>query len=132
MPLQFWLSKISSGATYMDALHHDAVKVLMHLSTAVDREFHEGYSLLLRKVERIFRAEERWMEEISFPELPYHRAQHAQLLSTLYHGQSHIAKGDTQVGRNIVEKLLPEWLVLHGSTMDSALARELRVATLAV
>lgn len=132
MPLQFWLSKISSGATYMDALHQDAVKALLHLSTAVDREFHEGYNLLLRKVERVFRAEEQWMEEISFPELSHHREQHAQLLSTLYHGQSHINKGDTQFGRNIVEKLLPEWLILHGSTMDSALSRELRIATLVI
>ena len=116
----------------MDALHHDAVKVLTHLSTTVDREFHEGYNLLLRKVERIFRAEEQWMEEIDFPELHHHREQHAHILETLYYGQSQIVDGNTQFGRNIVENLLPEWLVLHGSTMDNALARELRVATLVV
>ena len=132
MTFQFWLSKISSGATYMDALHHDAAKVLMHLPTTVDREFHEGYNILLHKVERIFRAEEQWMEEIRSPELRHHREQHAHLLGALYYGQSQIVDGNTQFGRNVVETLLPEWLALHGATMDNALARELRVATLAV
>ncbi len=116
----------------MDALHHDAVKALMRLSTAVDREFHEGYDALLHKVERIFRTEERWMEEIGFPELQYHREQHASILGTLYHGQSQLAGGNTQFGRNIIENLLPEWLHFHASTMDSTLARQLRMATLAV
>lgn len=131
MPFHFWLSKISSGATYMDALHHDAVKVMAHLSTAMDKEFHEGYELLLRKVEQIFRAEERWMEEIDFPELQHHREQHSHILGTLYNGQSQIARGNTQFGRNIIEYLLPEWLFFHASTMDRTLAQELRAATLA-
>lgn len=115
----------------MDALHHDVVVALTRLTTAVDREFREGYDTLLHKVERIFRAEERWMEEINFPELKHHREQHASILGDLLHGRAQIASGDTQFGRNIIENLLPEWLHLHSSTMDSALARELRVATLA-
>jgi len=131
MPFHFWLSKISSGAIYMDALHHDTVQALMRISTTADQEFCEGYGLLLHKVERIFRTEERWMEEIDSPELKHHRAQHARILGNLYQGQSHIARGDTQFGRNIIDKSLPEWLFFHASTMDSTLAQELRMATLA-
>ena len=86
--------------------------------------------MLVRKFESIFRAEERWMEEIRFPELKHHREQHANILDTLYHGRSQISGGNTQFGRNIVENLLPEWLHFHASTMDNALARELRVAAL--
>ena len=114
----------------MDALHHDVANALIRLGAARDREFHEGYEVVVRKFERIFRAEERWMEEIRFAELKHHRQQHASILDTLYHGRAQLAEGNTQFGRNIVETLLPEWLHFHASTMDSALARELRVAAL--
>jgi methyl-accepting chemotaxis protein len=130
MPFHFWLSRISEGATYMDALHHDVATALMHLPSTKDAEFQERYELLLYKLERIFRAEERWMEEIRFPELKHHREQHASILDTLYYGRSQLSGGNTQFGRNIIENLLPEWLHFHATTMDSALARELRVAAL--
>jgi hemerythrin-like metal-binding protein len=130
MPFHFWLSRIADGATYMDALHHDVAKALLRLPAIKDDEFQDGYDVLLRKLERIFRAEERWMEEIRFPELKHHREQHVSILHTLYHGRSQLTDGNTQFGRNIIENLLPEWLHFHASTMDSALARELRVAAL--
>lgn len=114
----------------MDALHHDVATALMRLPCTKDTEFHERYDIFLCKLERIFRAEERWMEEIGFPELKHHREQHASILNTLYHGRSQLSDGNTQYGRNIVENLLPEWLHFHASTMDTALARELRVAAL--
>lgn len=114
----------------MDALHHDVAKALIHLPTVIDGEFHESYEILLRKLERIFRAEERWMEEINFPELKHHREQHASILDTLYQGCAHLAGGNIQFARNIIENRLPEWLHFHASTMDNALARELRVAAL--
>lgn len=114
----------------MDALHHDVARQLTKLPGTGDAEFQEGYEALLRKLERIFRAEERWMEEIGFSELKHHREQHASILDTLYHGRSQIANGNTQFGRRIIENLLPEWLHFHASTMDSALSRELRVAAL--
>lgn len=114
----------------MDALHHDVATALMRLPSAKDAEFQERYEILLHKLERIFRTEERWMEEIRFPELKHHREQHASILDTLYHGHAQLAEGNTQFGRNIVENLLPEWLHFHALTMDSALVRELRVAAL--
>jgi hemerythrin len=130
MPFHFWLSRISEGATYMDALHHDVAKALMRLPAAMEGDFHEGYEVLLRKLERIFRAEERWMEEIGFPELTHHREQHSSILDTLYQGRSQLAGGNAHFTRNLIENLLPEWLHFHVSTMDSALVRELRIAAL--
>jgi hemerythrin len=129
MSFHYWLSEIALGASYMDALHQDFVDSLSRLSTPIDQEFQLGYDTVLIKVERIFRAEEVWMEEIAFPELKHHRLQHASILGTLYQGQSRLRQGDTQFGRNIIEKLLPEWLLFHSSTMDTALAHELRLAT---
>lgn len=101
----------------------------MQLSAAADPEFKQEYGRLIYKAERIFRTEEQWMEEIAFPELKHHRAQHASILGTLYRGQSKILAGNNQAGRHILDHDLPEWLLLHAFTMDVALADELRVAT---
>ncbi len=112
----------------MDALHHDCVEILSRLSTALDLEFRDGYDSLLNKVERIFRTEEQWMEEINFSELKHHREQHASILGSLYQGQAKIMTGNVQAGRDIIEKLLPEWLLFHATTMDTALANEMQMA----
>ncbi len=111
----------------MDALHHDCVEILMRLSNTNDCEFHDHYALLLNKVERIFRTEEQWMEEINFSELKHHREQHASILGTLYHGQTKVMAGNFEAGRDIIDNLLPQWLLFHSSTMDTALANELQL-----
>lgn len=131
MPFHFWLSEISLGASYMDALHHDLVETLLHLATASDYDFPCSYDMLIVKTESVFRTEEQWMEEIGFPELKHHREQHANILGTLYHGQAQIMCGNIRYARNVIAQLLPEWLLMHASTMDRALANELRLATLA-
>lgn len=128
MLITFWLSEVSSGTSFMDALHKDCVDTLIQLPSTQDGEFQSGYNRLLKKVERAFRTEEHWMEEIDFCELKHHREQHASILSTLYAGQSRIMSNDVDFGRNLIENLLPEWLLLHATTMDSALASELQHA----
>ena len=40
------------------------------------------------------RAEEQWMEEISFPALKEHRALHAEVLSVLHKSQARAMAGD--------------------------------------
>lgn len=128
MPFHFWLSKLSTGTSFLDALHHDCRQTLLLLPYAVDREFKSGYDALICKFERTFRTEERWMEEMDFPELRQHREQHAGILGTLYQGQTQVMAGNLQWGRDIIEKFLPQWLLLHASSMDAALASELALS----
>jgi hemerythrin len=109
----------------MYALHQDCVAMLVRLSSSVDREFKADYSSLIDKIEQVFRKEEQWMEDLDFPELKHHREQHAGILSTLHHGQARVMDDDLESGREIVTKLLPEWLLIHTTTMDAALANQL-------
>lgn len=83
---------------------------------------------MICKFERTFRTEERWMEEMDFPELRQHCEQHAGILGTLYQGQTQVMAGNLQWGRDIIEKFLPQWLLLHASSMDAALASELALS----
>lgn len=106
----------------MDKLHHDLFATLDELSCVTDYEFPEGYCSLVRKVERAFRAEEQWMEDTNFPAMLVHQEQHARVLGGLHNVHMRVMSGDLEIGRKVVDDLLPQWLAFHISTMDTALA----------
>lgn len=128
MSVPHWLSKILSGTSFLDVLHNDCTQALTSLVLTEDVHFRSNYESLINKIERAFQTEERWMEEIDFPELKHHREQHASILSLLYQGQAHVMRGDFKFGRRLAEEFLPQWLLLHASTMDAALANEIELS----
>jgi hemerythrin len=120
-------SDILSGVVAIDGLHKIFFEALDELSSATDGEFDTGYDKFIRQVERVFAAEEKWMEEIDFPVLKSHREQHARVLSGLHHIRTRVMDGDLALGREVVEKLLPQWFVLHAFTMDAPLATAMQM-----
>lgn len=117
-----FLSTILPGVPAMDKLHRDLFATLDELSCVTDHEFPEGYSTLVRKVERAFRVEEQWMEDTDFPAMRVHQEQHARVLGGLHNVHMRVMGGDLEIGRKVVDDLLPQWLAFHVSTMDTALA----------
>lgn len=117
-----FLPTILPGVPAMDRLHRDLFTTLEELSCVTDREFPEGYSTLVRKVEHAFRAEQQWMEDIDFPGMLAHQEQHARVLGGLHNVHLRVMEGDLEIGRKVVDDLLPQWLAFHISTMDTALA----------
>ena len=115
----------------MDTLHHDLFTVLDELSGIDDRAFPEGYRALVCKVERVFRTEEQWMEDTDFPAMRSHQEQHARVLGGLHNVHRRVMNGEIDVGREVVEHLLPQWLAFHISTMDSTLAVAIQLSTAA-
>ena len=112
----------SSGEPAMDQLHHDLFTALDELSDVTDREFQEGYGMLVGKLERAFRSEEQWMEDSDFPAMRVHQEQHARVLGGLHNVHVRVMNGDLEIGRKVIAELLPQWLAFHISTMDTALA----------
>jgi len=113
----------------MDTLHHDLFVTLDELSCTDDRMFPERYGMLVHKVERVFRTEEQWMEETDFPAIRSHQEQHARVLGGLHNAHSHVMNGEIDVGREVVARLLPQWLTFHVSTMDAALAVAMQMSS---
>ena len=120
-------SDISSGVVAMDALHKTFFDALDELSSAMDREFDTCYDRFIRTVERAFATEEKWMEEIDFPVLKSHREQHARVLGGLHTIRTRVMDGDLALGREAVEKLLPQWFAFHVFTMDAPLATAMQM-----
>lgn len=112
----------SSGVPIMDQLHRDLFESLDRLSISKDSEFANGYKVLVSQVEQVFRKEQQWMEEISFPSLKAHQEQHARVLGALHNVHAYVMEGELTLGREVVTNLFPQWFAFHISTMDRSLA----------
>jgi len=106
----------------MDALHQALFAALDRLSIAGDSNYCQSYVKFVGEVERAFRQESDWMDEVDFPLYREHMEQHARVLSALHHAAPQVMEGNVATGRKITEILLPQWMAFHIATMDMALA----------
>ncbi|WP_317202558.1 universal stress protein [Janthinobacterium sp.] len=123
-----WTPEMALGILAMDESHKALLDGLERLAATPDTLFAAGFTALTAAVERDFAEEEAAMESIGFPGLRAHREQHARVLSGLHHTDPFVRQGDVAQGRRAIE-LLPQWFVMHQSSMDLALAAALDLAT---
>ncbi len=116
------LPEISSGVPAIDRLHQDLFDALNTVTKASDQEFCDEYLAFIKKLEYVFRQEGEWMEEIDFAGIKSHQEQHARVLGALHNTFAQVLNGDLSLGRRVVSVLLPQWLLFHIATMDTALA----------
>lgn len=119
---------ISSGVPDVDRLHHDLFSALDKLSSSDDTNFCSQFAVFVGKVERAFREEETWMDDLDFAETAIHQEQHARVLGALHHVHAQVMGGDLATGRYVADELLPQWLLLHISTMDTPVALAMQLA----
>lgn len=113
---------ISTGIAAFDGLHREFIGRLKYLPVASDEEFVCRFGQLVAKMEETFAREEEWMEEIEFPARHSHLEQHARVLAAMHKVHSSVMAGNFEVGRQVVQELLPKWFALHVATMDAVLA----------
>ncbi len=116
-----WSPDMSLGVPALDAAHREFLQDLMRLDGVGDENFGAAFQELVARIEADFHEEESLMEALDYPGLRSHREQHARVLSALHHIEPRVVEGDVALGRDAVE-LLPQWFVVHLSTMDTALA----------
>lgn len=116
-----WSPQMALGIPAIDDAHKAFIEEVAHLADVPDPELGTGFSTLIAGLERHFHEEEALMDEIEFPALQSHREQHARVLGALHHAVPELMRGDCASARKALE-LLPQWFLLHLSTMDMALA----------
>ena len=116
----------SSNMAAPELVRHKLFSIMEEVSASKDHEFGGRYADLVGEVERTFRAEEQWMEDLDFPDFRDHQEQHARVLGVLHHVHKHVMDGEFDQGRLVVAKLLPQWLEFHASMMDAPLARAMQ------
>lgn len=115
------------GIVFMDESHRALHDGIDRLSSVTDAEFAAAFESLLKEVHEHFKEEEQAMEEIGFPGISCHRAQHAQALDALQQACLRAREGAIAEGREIGGLFL-QWLDFHIATMDRMLASFLQHA----
>jgi hemerythrin len=118
----------ATGVLIMDVLHRRVDDALDATLGADDGAFLQRFCGLVAILEEAFATEEFWMEEADYPAMKQHREQHARVLSGMHHVYCSLMAGDTGTARKVVACLLPDFLKLHGDTMDTALSMHLQVS----
>lgn len=117
-----------TGIAPLDRLQRDFLDAMKCLAAVPDHEFPHQYGNFVKTVERIFRIEETWMEELDCAIVCCHREQHARVLGALHNVHGRVMSGDIAIGRDVIERLLPQWFALHVETMDAALGTAIACA----
>jgi hemerythrin len=122
-----WSQNMTCGVPALDRAHERLFAELRQLAAAADEMFSDCLCRVIAIVEQDFGDEERLMDDIDFPAIGSHREQHARVLGGLHHAASRVMSGDIACGRDAVA-LLMQWLPVHVSTMDTALAVAIDIA----
>ena len=113
------------GLAPMDATHHEFVALVNQLNAAKGEAFKGLFTQLQQHTHAHFAQEESWMHSSNFPALTEHRADHQRVLGDMNRFARQVERGLLPMARAYVREL-PNWFLLHASTMDSALAAHLK------
>ncbi len=128
MPQEISKTELCTGIVAIDNLHREFLRALEHLSSTPDHAFEPKYRAFVQTAEKTFGIEEAWMEDLDCAIIHAHREQHARVLGALHNVHARLMDGDITLGREVAEKLLPQWFAFHVSTMDVALGALLESA----
>jgi hemerythrin len=123
MPAMEWSDKLELGLGKMDDTHREFVECYNALLAAAPEAFIDRLDAFIAHTVEHFDQENRWMEKVNFPGC--HRAEHDRVLVVLRDVRERAARGDTFLGRRLVEEL-PAWFDNHVNGMDAALAFHLQ------
>ncbi len=123
MPAATWNSQLETGIDLIDAQHKALFEAINQFAVAVEggrteQGIAESLDFLATYTLDHFEAEERFMENMGFPGLAPHRAEHQRLLIRVRVLQGRLAQ-HIPVAREVAA-LLAGWLKHHISEMDMA------------
>lgn len=122
MSRRICLSETSPGLLALSELYRDLAAALDRLSSTRDHDFCDAYKHCVALAEQVFRQEEEWMTQIDLPTFKDHQEQHARALGALHHVHRRVMDGEIDLGREVVDELLPQWIAFHVASIDETLA----------
>jgi hemerythrin-like metal-binding protein len=112
----------------IDKDHEEFIDLLNALDIATNADFPALFQQLYEYTEQHFERENQWMAQTAYPGIADHKAEHQRVLGEFKQFNSRVDKGLIAFGRSFVRDRLPQWLALHVTTMDTALAMHLNNA----
>lgn len=121
-----WHDGMTVGIAFMDADHHDAVKLYEHCALAADGDaLTQALTHLVAHLDAHFSRENDAMARIGFFAESCHRAEHERVLAGANAALAATVAGDFAAGRLWLDGF-PEWFRTHRDTMDWVTASVLR------
>lgn len=121
----FFKSKKAADLTLqepnIDKDHSVFIDLVNQMQTANHTEFVNLFENLLTHTQSHFEYENQLMEQYQFPAIAEHQGEHHRVLTELKRFKQRVDKGMIAMGRAYISELMPQWFVLHVTTMDSAL-----------
>ncbi|MGY6274348.1 bacteriohemerythrin [Methylomonas sp. MgM2] len=114
------------GYPAIDSDHQEFVSLLNQLDGADNADFPALFRQLFEHTEHHFAMENQLMADYQFPAETEHKGEHVRVLGEFKQFKTRVDKGMIDFGRAFVRERLPQWFLLHTTTMDSALAAHLR------
>jgi hemerythrin-like metal-binding protein len=120
-----WSAGLALGVDPMDDTHREFIDHLNALAEARDGQMLERFDVLYAHTVAHFEQEQRWMQQMPFPAMHCHVAEHEGVLDVLREVRGHLNNGHYDVGR-VLARELAEWFRGHAATMDAMLAQVLQ------
>jgi hemerythrin len=117
---------IRVGHDPIDHDHDEFIILLNRLDAADHSDFPALFQQLFEHTEQHFDRENQLMEQWAFPAKTEHKGEHQRVLGEFMQFKKRVDKGMIAFGRSFVRERLPQWLELHVTTMDSALAAHIK------
>lgn len=105
----------------LDQDHARFIDLVNKMQTSSQTEFVRLFEQLLTHTEAHFERENALMSEYGFPAIAEHKGEHHRVLTELKRFKQRVDKGMIAMGRAYISELVPQWFVLHVTTMDRAL-----------
>ncbi|KJV07142.1 bacteriohemerythrin [Methylocucumis oryzae] len=116
---------LSVAYTAIDEDHAEFINLLNALDMATNADFPALFQHLYEHTEQHFERENVLMTRSAYAGITDHKAEHQRVLGEFKQFKSRVDKGLISFGRAFIKDRLPQWLVLHVTTMDTALATHL-------
>jgi hemerythrin len=114
------------GIAEMDHMHEEFAALASALAVADEQAFPAMFKQLVDHTRLHFAQEGRLMRQCNFRAIGEHEGEHARVLGELLQFNRAIGRGRTALARAYVRQGLPAWFDLHLTTMDAALAAQVR------
>lgn len=121
MAIAIWSQRFETGIEIIDRQHQALFGALNQLSDSFKagtsgQQVEESLAFLMKYTSEHFQTEEHFMQEIGYPNLEVHGAEHARLLQKAHALQDKLAAGQSVTMD--VTIFLADWLKHHISEMD--------------
>jgi hemerythrin-like metal-binding protein len=120
-----WSEGLVLGVDAMDDTHRAFIRHLDALAEAEAAEMLQVFDALYAHTVAHFEQEQRWMQQMPFPPIHCHVAEHEGVLEVMREVREHLENAHYEVGR-VLARELAGWFKDHAATMDAMLAQVLQ------